>query len=293
MTITLLDGSMGQELVNRAGATDSPLWGLKVMMDSPEIVSAIHDDYFAVGADIATTNTYNALRDRLANNGVEDQFEALNRLACDLAARSRDKAGRGLVAGSLGPLGASYRPDIAPAPEVAAEIYEEVAALQAPFVDLFICETMSSTDQARGAVMGAGTFGKPVWLAVSVMDDNGAFLRSGEPVEAILDVVAAYAPDALLINCSKPEAVTVALARLSSCPVPRGAYANGFKGISAEFLRDNPTVDALTARPDLGPGAYADFADGWVAGGATIIGGCCEVGPAHIAELSRRLKPRP
>jgi S-methylmethionine-dependent homocysteine/selenocysteine methylase len=288
MTITLLDGSMGQELVKRGNATDSPLWGLKVMMDHPEIVSAIHDDYFAAGADIATTNTYNALRDRLARNGVEDQFEALNIMACELAVRSRDKAGRGLVAGSLGPIGASYRPDLVPPAEEAAEVYEEIAGLHAPLVDLFICETMSSTEQARGAIMGAGTFGKPVWLAITVMDDDGTRLRSGEPVEDILSVVSDYAPDAVLVNCSTPEAVSVALARLSDCTVPLGAYANGFTRITKGFLAPNPTVDALTARSDLDPAAYAAFAETWSASGATIIGGCCEVGPAHIQELSRR-----
>ncbi|MGY9011702.1 MAG: homocysteine S-methyltransferase family protein, partial [Rhodobacterales bacterium] len=48
------------------------------------------------------------------------------------------------------------------------------------------------------------------------------------------------------------------------------------------------TVDVLTARADLGPAAYADFADGWANQGVSIIGGCCEVGPAHIAEMRRR-----
>jgi homocysteine S-methyltransferase len=67
-----------------------------------------------------------------------------------------------------------------------------------------------------------------------------------------------------------------------------GAYANGFSGISADYVPGS-TVKALKGRTDLGPEAYADFALGWVAEGATIVGGCCEVGPAHIAELARRL----
>jgi homocysteine S-methyltransferase len=49
------------------------------------------------------------------------------------------------------------------------------------------------------------------------------------------------------------------------------------------------TVDMLSAREDLGPAVIADFAIGWVDQGATIVGGCCEVGPAHIAEIARRL----
>ena len=68
-----------------------------------------------------------------------------------------------------------------------------------------------------------------------------------------------------------------------------GAYANGFTKISDGFLRDAPTVDALEQRQDLSPEAYADFAMDWVAAGATIVGGCCEVGPDHIKELAKRL----
>ena len=57
-----------------------------------------------------------------------------------------------------------------------------------------------------------------------------------------------------------------------------------------EFLKDNPTVDVLHARPEMTPARYADFALRWVDIGATIIGGCCETTPAHIAEIARRLK---
>ena len=71
---------------------------------------------------------------------------------------------------------------------------------------------------------------------------------------------------------------------------PFGAYANGFTRISEGFLGDAPTVDALEQRTDLDPAAYAEFAMGWVDQGATIVGGCCEVGPGHIAELARRLR---
>lgn len=288
--ITILDGGMGQELVTRATGKPTPLWGLEVMMNEPEIVRAIHDDYFAAGANIATTNTYNAHRDRLINNGVEDQFESLHITACQLAVAARDAAGQGLVAGSLGPLGASYRTDIVPTADVAAEFYAEIARLQADYVDLFICETMSSVDQARGALMGAKVAGKPVWLAISVSDDNGARLRSGEPIEAILPVIEELAPDVVLVNCSLPECIDAALPHLAGIAPPLGAYANGFTGIDKAFLGHNPTVDALSTRTDLGPAEYTAFAQGWVDQGATIIGGCCEVGPAHIAALAAQFR---
>lgn len=289
--IIILDGGMGQELTNRAGGAPHPLWGLHVMRERPELLRAVHDEYFAAGADVATTNTYNAHRDRLANNGAEDQFCAIHRMACEIAVAAREAHGAGLVAGALGPLGASYRPDLTPRPEEAAELYEEVARIQAPYVDLYLCETMSSLDLARGAVMGAGVFGKPVWAAFSVDDEDGTKLRSGEPVADVAGIVADYAPDAVLINCSTPEAVSDALGALTGCGARFGAYANGFTRITGAFLEHNPTVAALSARSDLGPEAYADFAQSWAAAGATIIGGCCEVGPAHIECLNRRLRP--
>jgi homocysteine S-methyltransferase len=81
-----------------------------------------------------------------------------------------------------------------------------------------------------------------------------------------------------------------ALAVLGGFGRPYGAYANGFTHISDGFLEDAATVRELTHRHDLTPRKYADFAMGWVAQGASIVGGCCEVGPAHIAELARRLR---
>lgn len=293
MTITILDGGMGQELIARAGTAPTPLWATSVMLERPELVRAVHDDYFAAGAEIATANSYAVLRDRLAVHGLEHRFREMHETACRIAAEARDAHGAGLVAGSLGPIGASYRPELAPPADQAAEVYAEIARIQSPFVDLYICETMASVEQARGAVMGASVAGKPVWLSITVADADGARLRSGEPVEAILPVVAELSPAALLVNCSTPEAVSAALPRLAGAGVPLGAYANGFTHIAEAFLKDRPTVAALTARRDLDPAAYLAFAESWAAAGSEIIGGCCEVGPAHIRLLSATLRRAP
>jgi S-methylmethionine-dependent homocysteine/selenocysteine methylase len=287
MTITILDGGMGQELVARAPEAPTRLWATQVMIDHPEIVRAIHDDYFAAGAQIATTNTYAVLHDRLEPVGIDDQFDSFHRIACEMAVNARDAHGSGMIAGALGPLGASYAPELAPEPAIAADLYAEIVDLHAPFVDLHLAETMCSVDQARGVLMATKNSPKPMWLALSVEDLDGTKLRSGEPVEAILPLLDTYRVDALLINCSSPEAVTQALPLLQNAQVPLGGYANGFTAIEDEFKQAGKTVDLLTARTDLDPSAYAEHARRWVDLGATIIGGCCEVGPAHISELSR------
>lgn len=280
--IILLDGGMGQELVHRAGNRPTPLWSTQVMIDHPGLVAKVHADYRAAGATVHTTNTYAILHDRLEGTGMEDQFEALH------AAALNEAKDAGVLAGSIGPLGASYRPDLMPSHEEAVAIYTEIANLLAPHVDLFICETIASVAHARAILQATAATGKPVWLAMTVDDADGTKLRSGEP---LADVVAvAGAASALLANCSSPEAINAAIGVLATAGKPFGGYANGFTKISEGFLGDKPTVDALTARHDLGPEEYARFAMGWIAQGATIVGGCCEVGPAHIAKLAEEIK---
>jgi S-methylmethionine-dependent homocysteine/selenocysteine methylase len=287
--IVLMDGGMGQELVARMGRATG-LWSVQALLEAPELVRAVHDEYFAAGADVATTNSYSVLPDRLEKHNIGDSLTRLTVLACELAVASRDAHGSGIVAGAVGPIGFSYQPDKAPPSEQAAEIYAKLARIQAPFVEVHMAETMSSVDQAKGALMGLGVTGRPVWLSVSVDDVDGTKLRSGEAVEDLLPLLAEYKPAVVNINCSVPEAVTQAVPLLVGHGFPVGGYANGFTGISKDFNKIGATVDLLTARTDLGPQAYADFAERWVAEGATYIGGCCEVGPAHIAELAKRFK---
>ena len=257
---------------------------------SPHLIRAVHDDYFAAGADVATTSSYAIHRDRLSPYDVEDRFAELHRLACQLAVDARDAHGSGRVAGSLGPTGWSYRPDLALPVEQAAALYAEIAQIHDKYVDLLICETMSSVEQARGAAMGATSVDKPVWLSITVDDEDGSKFRSGESVLDVLPLVEEFSLAALLVNCSIPEAVETAVGLLANQGVPVGAYANGFTGITKDFTAKGSTVDLLSKRMDLGPETYADIVDRWISGGATIVGGCCEVGPAHIGEMGRRIK---
>lgn len=291
MNITLLDGGLGQELLRRSATKPTELWSTQFLLDRPELVYELHSDFFLAGSDIATTNSYTILRDRLSTFGLEHRFAELHRQACELAVSARDKHGRGLVAGSMGPTGRSYRPDLAPSIEESAEIYAEIALIQKPYVDIFLCETMSSVAQARGAAMGASAGNRPVWLAVSVDDKDGTKLRSGENVEEILPLIEEFHLAALLVNCSPPESISQALPLLTNQGTPVGAYANGFVEIAQEYLKEGATVDFLQARTNLDPKVYAGFAADWIKYGATIIGGCCEIGPAHIKELAKRLKP--
>ena len=157
-------------------------------------------------------------------------------------------------------------------------------------VDGYILETMASVDQTRGGLMGVSGRGKPVWLGVTVSDEDGTKLRSGEPVSDLLPLLKEYKPDAVLVNCSPPEVVGAALLSLKEADITLGAYANGFVKIASSFNSTAVTVDLLETRQDLSPAAYLTHAREWAALGATLIGGCCEIGPAHIRALAEDFK---
>ena len=282
--ITLLDGGMGQELLARSGDAPTRFWATQVMIDHPGMVADIHRDYFAAGSTIATANTYAILRDRFEGTEYEGREAELIALALD-EARSAKSQPRHRIAGSLGPLRASYRPDLHPAGKEAVALYSELARWVAPGVDLILCETVASVAHARDVLDGARSADKPVWVAVTLDDEDGRFLRSGEPVTELTGLE----PDAWLANCSAPEAMPAALEVFARFGKPFGCYANGFEEITKEFLKPNPTADALSQRRDMGPEIYADHAADWVDMGATVIGGCCEIGPAHIARVADRL----
>ena len=288
--ITLLDGGMGQELVRRSGDNPHPLWATRVMIDHPGLVQAIHADYFAAGASVATTNTYALFHDRLVKFALDYRLTELQTAALREAEAARAAHGRGRIAGSIGPLVASYRPDIFPPYAQAVTEYAAIAAQLAPRVDLIIAETVASVAHASAVIDGLrqGAPDLPLWLSVTVEDRDGTLLRSGEPLSALAPLVAPV--QAVLANCSAPEAMDQALPLLAGFNKPFGASANGFQQITSDFLKDNATVDALTARAEMTPSLYADHVLAWVAAGATIVGGCCETGPDHIAEIARRLR---
>lgn len=274
----MLDGGMGQELIHRTGDTPTPLWSTQVMVDHPGLVGDIHRSYFEAGATVATTNTYAIHRDRLVGTGMEDDFVALHAAARKEALSVRPDGAR--VAGSIGPLIASYRPDAHPPLAEAIVLYREIANLMADDVDLVLAETVASVEHGIAVLEGARLTGKPVWIAFTLDDEDGTKLRSGEP---LAEGIAAVAPaDAVLANCSAPEALDVAMPILAEAGKPFGGYGNGFERITKEFLGYKPTVDALKGRRDMGPEIYAAHVMRWINDGATIVGGCCEVGPAHI-----------
>lgn len=287
-SVLLMDGGMGQELRKRSLKPATPLWSAQVLLDEPQLVKAAHRDFIDAGAQLIKLNNYTVTPQRLARDGNPALFEPLHQRALEAAQQARLESQRAVqIAGCLPPLVASYHADQVPDTATCLESYRRLVAQQKNGVDLFIAETMSLIREAEAATQAGVESQLPTWVAFTVDDQDGSRLRSGESIKSAAQAVIALGAEAILANCSAPEMVTLALQELSDLGHPCGGYANGFTSITA--LKPGGTVDQLAARTDLDPAAYADQAMHWVELGARIIGGCCEVGPQHIAELRRRL----
>ncbi|MEO1708867.1 MAG: homocysteine S-methyltransferase family protein [Pseudomonadota bacterium] len=282
--ITLLDGGMGQELRKRSQLAPTQIWSAQTLMDEIDLVVDVHADFLRAGAEILTLNSYAVTRPRLARVGQGDAFDRLQERAGWAARQAVMTTGHtARIAGCLPPLVASYHSEVALDFDTSLAQYEEIVAAQTVYADLFIAETMANSREAIAACQAAASTGKPVWVGFTVKDDDGTQLRSGERLGDAARAVLNAGADAVLINCSSPEAVGAGIANLAGLGVPVGGYANGFANTLS--LKPGGTVDVLEARQDLDPDAYAAFAADWIAAGAEIIGGCCEVGPTHIARL--------
>jgi S-methylmethionine-dependent homocysteine/selenocysteine methylase len=289
--IVLLDGGLGQEIYRKAGQPAHPLWSTKVMMEQPHLVKEAHQEFIQAGARVLTINSYTATPSRLQRDGQLSWFKELQQKAFDIADEARRALGYSAeevqVAGCLPPLVGSYTADERSYAALKEE-YQQIVAEQAARVDLFIIETISVIREAQAATEAVAESGKPFLVSFTLSDTESGKLRSGEAITEALETVKGHNISGLLFNCSFPESITAGLKHLKGAGIPYGGYANGFT--SVEPLKPGGTVDALEARQDLNEQQYATTVMNWVADGATIVGGCCEVGPAYIARLRDELQ---
>ena len=285
--ITVLDGGMGAELIRREVTPRGELWSAQALLDAPEKVLEVHRDYITAGAEIIITNSYSTIPSYLGKLGLTDRFRELTELAGRIAREAADAAeGPVRVAGSLPPLDESYRPDLAPPDDEALPIYRALAEALNPYVDLFLCETMSCIRESVNAARAARQVGgsdKLLYISWTLSETPGSGLRSGESIEDAVHAVAEFDPDAYLFNCTSPESISTGLEELACLTdQPIGAYPNRLS-IPEGWTLDNEVPTGH--RMDLDVDTYLEYAERWQEMGASIIGGCCGIGPEYIGAL--------
>ncbi|NIE75266.1 homocysteine S-methyltransferase family protein [Pantoea sp. Ap-967] len=293
--MVVLDGGMGRELQRSGAPFRQPEWSALALSEAPEAVVGVHAAFIAAGAQVIASNSYAVVpfhigEERFAREGLQ-----LATVAGQLARRAADGSGGQVqVAGSLPPLFGSYRPDLFQ-PERVAEVLAPLLQGLAPHVDLWLAETQSSIAEVRAIHAQLPADGKPFWVSFTLQDeevDATPRLRSGEPVAEAIEAVAGLGVAAVLFNCSQPEVIGAAvdvahsLIQAKQADIAIGAYANAFPPQPKEATA-NDGLDEL--REDLDPPGYLAWAQDWRQRGASLIGGCCGIGPEHIAVLKRNL----
>ncbi len=229
--ITLLDGAMGTELHFRGVEVPdhtTSVWSAKALIDAPEVVLRIHEDYIEAGADVIIADNYAVTPPILSRAGLEDRFEKLTLRAAEIANQARARASRNVrVAGSVPPLETSYRADLVGDDAAILETYRRMTKLLAPNVEILLCETMSSAREALAAATAAAETDCEVWVSWTMQGDRPDHLPSGETVTEAFQAIAHLDVHAFLVNCCAANFVTRAmgtLSRLTDRPV--GGYAN-------------------------------------------------------------------
>ncbi len=278
--IVLVDGGTGTELRRRGFAMHGHAWSATAALSHSELLTRVHADYIAAGADVVTANTFATSRFVLEAAGLGERFAEINQASLDAAFRARDASGRDVsVAASLSCLPPCFDSAAYPDAETEHAAYTELAALfAARGVDLILLEMMQAPEHTARACAAAAASGTPWWLGLSCRSAQGRLVAFDAPdirIATTLERALGFAPRAVTVMHSTPEATPAALELVAAhWPGPYGAYP--------ETGEDAP---ALT------PAALAGEAGRWIEAGARIVGGCCGTTPDHVRALRDLVAP--
>jgi methionine synthase / methylenetetrahydrofolate reductase (NADH) len=277
--VVVCDGAMGTMLYSRGVFVNRCFDELN--LSSPAMVRAVHEEYLDAGADVVETNTFGAHRLKLAPHGYESQVTKINREGARLARAAAQ--GRGLVAGSMGPLGKPLEPFGNVAMALAVEVYREQAeGLLDGGVDLFAVETMPSLDQARAAVDAIRSVSDlPIVVSLTFNEEGTTFY--GDQPEEVVRTLEDWDVQVVGANCSQgPMPMLETVQRMAA--VAQRVKLSAMPNAGAPAIVDGRYVYLCT------PEYMASYARRFISSGVTFVGGCCGTTPAHIRNLVRSVR---
>lgn len=299
--LKILDGGMSRELLRLGAELKQPEWSALALMNSPDIVRQVHAEFIEAGADVITTNSYALVPFHIGDERFEKEGASLIALSGRLAREAADASGRAVtVAGGLPPIFGSYEPENFD-PSRVQDYLKVLVENLAPYVDVWLGETLSLIAEGEAVRVAVEKTGKPFWISFTLADDAAQVaggapkLRSGESVADAAAWAAGSGAAALLFNCAKPEVMEAAVRVASDVfkqkgvSMEIGVYANAFEADTDETAANEGLHET---RKDLTTDAYSRFACNWADAGASMIGGCCGIGASHIHTLAGVLRAR-
>lgn len=294
----ILDGGLATELQARGCDISGPLWSARVLRTAPEVIEQLHYDFYAAGADCATTASYQASYQGFAGIGLDEhETTRLLRSSVERACSARSRFQRDhpedrrplFVAASVGPYGAilhdgsEYRGDYGLSEAQLVAFHERrFEVLASAGADFLACETIPVLSEARAYVELLRRHPRSqAWLSFTSPD--GIHTSNGEPLVDCARLVDPV-PNvfAVGVNCVKPGIVADAIRALAAGTAkPILVYPNSGECWEAgsQSWRGTPGSSIASLAPE------------WMRVGAVHIGGCCRVGPGEIARLKAALHP--
>ena len=289
----ILDGGFGRELARRGAPFRQPEWSALALTEAPDIVKEVHLDFIRAGAEVITTNNYAVVPFHVGQERFDNEVKDLVNIAVMQAKQAVKESGQKvLIAGCLPPLFGSYRADLFQENE-AEKLAKPIIESLAPHVDFWLAETQSCLKEVETVHALLPKDQRDFWVSFTLQDElklEQPLLRSGENIQQAAEMIIRLGAKAVLFNCCQPEVILkaiITIKRLLPDGIEIGAYANAFPPQNNEATA-NDGLDEV--RTDLNPTLYLKFAQEWKEAGATLIGGCCGIGPEHISELSKFFK---
>jgi len=296
--IAILDGGLASELERRGADLRDRLWSARVLIDEPDLVRAVHFDYFRAGADIATTASYQASAQGLREAGYSvSEARDIVQSSVRVARKARDRflsdntdprRVTPLIAGSAGCYGA-YLANGAEYRGLYGRTVSELVEFHRPRVEWLIeagidvlgFETIPCETEATAIAQLLHEFpDTEAWVAFSCRDD--AHVCEGQTIESCAQAVA-RTPNvvAVGVNCTAPHYIAGLVPRLRSATDRMViVYPNRGEGW------DPDTGEWI---PCERPVNLPELAITWRNLGAKIIGGCCRTTPEDIRQMRAAL----
>jgi 5-methyltetrahydrofolate--homocysteine methyltransferase len=265
-----------------------------LVLNRPDVIEAVHASMLEAGAEVVETDTFQASRLKLAEWGLEDHTEEINRRAAEIARRAAGE--HRFVAGSIGPTGflpASDDPTLGQIRfrDLVTVFTEQARGLVVGGADLLIIETAQDILEVKAAIFGARAafteLGRavPIQCSVSLLPNGGKMLL-GTDISAVLTTLEALKVDVIGLNCSTgPEDMRDAIRFLGEhSPVPVHCIPN------AGLPLQGPNGETIfPEQPEPLAAVLGEFVERY---GVGIVGGCCGTTPDHIAAIRERVARR-
>ncbi len=295
----LIDGGLATQCEAMGCNIDGKLWSGVLLRDDPQSIVAANRAYLDAGARIVTTSSYQASRhgfmqegstaseaDRLVQSSV-----ALARQACDEFVRDNPGAATPLIAASIGPYGAvlhdgsEYTGDYDISADELREFHRErLELLDTGDVDVLACETIPSAAEALVLSELLRDTHNSSWISFSCRD--ATHLADGTLLAEVARPFAEH-PRVLAVgaNCVPPDIIVPLIATLKKAAPKKSIVVYPNSG-EVYCVENNTWLGTAT------PLQCEHAANEWIAAGATIVGGCCRIGPEQIAAMSQSVNNR-